>query len=170
MHGRHERLIGDIGDMGDMGDMLLCELHQIALGSILSLLIVIVTVSIMLAIDFVLTSCCLLILRLGTEHIAWSILLREDVRGVVPQIDGVWVCDSSEAPQKWLRQVLPHGSVPILDDINIRSFKKNNQNQNIMIARDIDGNKFQSTTGDVDLYIAGFPCNPWSSRGPEMKG
>ncbi len=96
--------------------------------------------------------------RLGTEHIAWADLMR--VAPSAPAIDAVWVCDSADAPRNWLRSLLP--SVKVLDDVNVRVFKRG---PGRMTARDIDGHRFTVGSGDLDIYLAGFPCNPWSTRG-----
>ena len=34
-----------------------------------------------------------------------------------------------------------------------------------MITRDADGKVFKVKRNDVDMYVCGFPCNPWSARG-----
>jgi len=104
---------------------------------------------------------------LGTEHIAWAKLDRQHRAAApfgkeVPRLVGVWVSDVAEAPRKWLKGLVP--DVLILNDINIRTFQKD-VHGSTMTSRDIDRAKFQVKSGTVDIYVAGFPCNPWSSRG-----
>ena len=66
--------------------------------------------------------------------------------------------------KRWLRRSVPDATV--LGDMTVRLFKRPHPHGPMtMITRDENGKIFKCKRGDIDLYICGFPCNPWSSRG-----
>jgi hypothetical protein len=100
--------------------------------------------------------------RLGTEAVAWQILRRRCPSAPVAQV--AWLSDIADGAQKWLRR--QHPNVPILTDVNARVFKRKGEPiEHCFVARDFSGKVRKFANGACDVYVVGFPCNPWSSRG-----
>ena len=100
--------------------------------------------------------------RLGTESAAWAALQRKC--SGVPAASAVWASDIEECCRQWLRKTKPDAR--ILENITVRTFKRSKPGAPLaMITKDIDGNVFKAQRNAIDIYVCGFPCNPWSARG-----
>ena len=99
---------------------------------------------------------------LGTPELAMRSLLQCDVRGV-PGVDVIWACDIDAACRKWLAQhVKPQH---LLADMCERVFVPHG-----FVSRDIDGTAIfmRRAEADLDLYVVGFMCTPFSTKGPRL--
>ena len=105
------------------------------------------------------TVCCTN--RLGTPSLAWE-YLRSQHKGKVlpPVLKDVWACDKATSATRWLQHVV---QCPGLNDVRERKFDAAEPPR--VHATTIAGARISFQRGCVDLYVAGFPCSPWSPRG-----
>lgn len=95
---------------------------------------------------------------LATPELMWK--MARMFQSSLPVAEHVWTCDISTASRAWIRKVLPQ--VLILDDMSTRTFERD-----AIVSEDVDGNKVRISRmkADLDLYITGFMCSPFSSAG-----
>ena len=96
---------------------------------------------------------------LATPELMWKLacMLKKNL----PKAEHVWTCDISPASRKWIREALGAETL-ILADLCARKFQPG-----AFIAQDIYGETVQMSReqADLDIYIAGFMCSPFSSAG-----
>jgi site-specific DNA-cytosine methylase len=86
--------------------------------------------------------------------------------GLLPGLEVKWTCDWLPSLQRWLHNVLGVPLSNIFSDINARSFlsdgwaAKNVEGSEVRVIREVDS---------IDLYVAGFPCTPFSSKGKQAQ-
>jgi DNA-cytosine methyltransferase len=90
---------------------------------------------------------------------AWN-MLQLAAPQACPAVE-VWTSEIGDAPRRWLARLLP--SAVHFNNVK-RSYKKTASGFT-MTGTTVGGGTASIKTGAVDVYVAGFPCNPWSSRG-----
>ena len=96
---------------------------------------------------------------MATPELMWR--LARTLKTTLPAAKIVWTCDISCASREWIRKALGDDTL-ILADMCARKFK-----QASFVADDIYGNSVQMSReqADLDIYIAGFMCSPFSQAG-----
>lgn len=84
--------------------------------------------------------------------------------GCVSSMSYEWAADWSDASQRWLEQVVGVPRHAILGDMSKRVLSGG-----AMLDTAINGSSFRvSHDRDVDLYVCGFPCTPFSTKGKQL--
>lgn len=109
-----------------------------------------------------LVHCCRLVCRarLATHHLAWNILRRVSERA--PPIAEVWASEIGRGPRQWLAEILP--GTTLFQDMSKRRLAKKD-GKYVMTGTTVGGTFACIESASIDMYVAGFPCNPWSARG-----
>ena len=73
----------------------------------------------------------------------------------------VFACDVMKGAQQWMAHL---GLKPILTDMNCRIW---NNHIGVTSSKTIDGEsvRFTADSADVDLYVCGFMCTPFTPNG-----
>ena len=101
----------------------------------------------------------------ATPELAWRAL--ESKSAHAPSVTQWWACDIAPGPRAWLQRVLP--GVALFADVVEREFKREDPNKTGIRGKVVgtSDSKEQVLRDDanLDVYVAGFSCSPWSPRG-----
>jgi len=74
----------------------------------------------------------------------------------------LYACDITPASQRWLQSAFVHQH--LLPDMRKRKFSGTG-----MHTSDVDGMPVFVPKGQVDVYVCGFPCQPFSTKGQQLQ-
>lgn len=98
---------------------------------------------------------------LGSPEIAAHDL---ELVGCLRSVKLEWAADWSHASQRWLQEVVGIPRSNILGDMTKRSLSGG-----VMKDISLDGHRFEITKDvGLDLYVCGFPCTPFSTKGQQL--
>ena len=101
----------------------------------------------------------------ATPELAWRAL--ESKSAHAPSVTQWWACDIAPGPRAWLQRVLP--GVALFADVVEREFKREDPNKTGIRGKVVGtGDSKERVLRDdanLDVYVAGFSCSPWSPRG-----
>ena len=97
----------------------------------------------------------------GTPELAWRELKAKSAQA--PQANHIWACDIAPGPRAWIRRILP--SIVLFADVVQREYLNKNSIQGEVLGADSSKKNITRAEANLDVYIAGFMCSPWSPKG-----
>ena len=98
---------------------------------------------------------------LGSAEVAVGSL---EAVGCVSSVSYAWAADWAAASQWWLNHVVGIPGEKIFGDMNQRKFMADRMRDTNMDQKQVTIERQE----DLDLYVCGFPCTPFSSKGKQL--
>lgn len=99
---------------------------------------------------------------MGAPEMALSKLTES---GHLTSVSSVWACDKAMLSRRWLENQLHITPDKIFLDVNLRTYTKDG----FLSVNSLGGKKsIHREAAALDLYVAGFPCTPFSSKGLKL--
>ena len=97
----------------------------------------------------------------ATPELAWQGLKAQSAQ--VPRVNHIWACDIAPGPRAWIRRILP--SIILFTDVVQREYPDKQGIRGEVVGAGPSKRQILRAEANLDVYIAGFMCSPWSPKG-----